>query len=137
MDSKYVLPKSTVLELNGGRIALGAAARAWDEYYHHLIVVELPGRTPLYGEWEPKYAANRIDFDIEILSFGYLDGDSVGTTNIWNRLAFSPNERTLVESLILSLFSNAAATATLNPFALKVARYTGVVRFVSRWIREQ
>ena len=102
-----------------------------------MIVVELPDRTPLYGEWEPKYAANRIDFDIEILSFGYLDGDSVGTTNIWNRLAFSPSERTLVEGLILSLFSNAAATATLNPFALKVARYTGVVRFVSRWIREQ
>jgi hypothetical protein len=116
MDSKYVLPESIVLELNGGRIALGAAARAWDEYYHHLIVVELPGRTPLYGEW---------------------DGDSVGSTNISNRLAFSPNERTLVEGLILSLFSNAAATATLNPFALKVARYTGVVRFVSRWIREQ
>lgn len=137
MDSEYVLPESSILKLNGGEIALGAAARGWDEYYHHLIVVELPCRPTLYGEWEPKYAANNIDFDIEILSFGYRDGNSVGTTSVSNRLTFSRDERVLVESLIQLLFANIASTAAVNPFALKVARYTGVVRFAPRWIREQ
>ncbi|MEK7995999.1 MAG: hypothetical protein AAB403_19540 [Planctomycetota bacterium] len=137
MDSKYVLPESIVLKLNGGEIALGWVARAWDEFYHRLVVIELPGRTPLYGEWTARYADNGYDFAIEILGFGYRDGYTVGSPNPSARLTFSPNERALVESLIRSLFSDPVARSTVNPFAIKVARYTGIVRFASGWVREQ
>jgi len=104
MDSKYVLPESIVLKLNGGDIAFGWVARAWDEFYHRLIVIEFPGRTPMYGEWTAKHADSGYDFDIEILGFGYRDGYTVGSPNLSDRLTSSPNERALAESLIRSLF---------------------------------
>ena len=138
MDSEYVPSKSIVLKLDGGEIALGFTARAWDEFGHSLIVVKLPGRTPLYGEWTDRYAENGNDFDVEILGFGYRDGYVVGSPNLADRLIFSPDERTLVEALIRSLFSDPIARSTAMPFSNRIPpRYLGNVLFAPGWIRAQ
>jgi len=136
IDSKHVLPDCPILKLDGGEITLGFIARAWDEFYHRLIVVRLPHRPTLYGEWTAKYAENGSDFDVQILGFGYTDGYVVGSPNLSARAVFSPDERTLVEGLTRSLFSDPIARSTTAPFSLRTpARYLGNVVFSPGWIR--
>ena len=133
IDSKHVCPG--ILKLGDGEIALGFVGRAWDDFSHDLIIVHLPGWTQLFGEWQPKFADNGNDFDIEILGFGYTSVHLSDT--LADGFTFSKVERERIEALCHALFADCAKRQTPWPFKAPQSRFLGNVVFAPGWIREE
>jgi prophage regulatory protein len=103
MDSKYVPRDNVVMAFDDSKIAFGFSGRAWDEVNHKLVVVQLPDRPIIYGEWSARYLPNGNDFNAEVSTFGYRDGYLAGSTNPSDRLTFSGAEKEKIENLIRRL----------------------------------
>jgi hypothetical protein len=88
-----------------------------------------------YGEYRPKWAANQTDFDIEIVSFGFVDRDNIGNPVPTARQQFSGEQRKVVESLVKALIADPEARKGKPIFCSQKARFLGAVYFLPGWIR--
>lgn len=124
-----------ILTLGDCKIRFAGVARTWDERAHELFAVQLPGRPLLYGEWQPRFAKNGDDFDIEIVFFGLIDPGDAGMPLPARRVTVDPSERLKVETLVRSFFLNPDARARAFPFSSRRGKFLGRIDFLSDWIR--
>jgi hypothetical protein len=122
------------LNLPNGKIGFKSTVLGWDEEPRDAFRIELPDRPIVYGEWRSKFADNENDFDVEILSVGYLNVRHMGSALLVHRKKFSASEQSAVEQLIRALFADQTAIAGMVPFTSKKGRFLGAVIFVAGWI---
>jgi hypothetical protein len=108
--------------------------RGSDEWGHNAFELRLPSYPPLYGEFQPKWADNENDFDIEIVSFGFTDERNIANPNAGARRRFSLEQRSIIEGLIVALISSPEARTGISPFSSKKGRFLGHVYFRPDWI---
>jgi hypothetical protein len=119
-------------EEGAGRFA--GAVRGGDEAGHFVFELQIPTFPELYGEWNAIFEANKTDFGIEIVSFGYRIRENVGNPHPNARLKFSGEQRNIIQRLITALFSSAEAREGIPPFTSKKGRFSGRVEFRPGWI---
>lgn len=118
-----------------GNIGFASSVRGWDEEPRDAFRIELPNRPIMYGEWRTKFAdVDRDDFNIEIVSVGYVKKGHLGSSIPIHRKKFSASEQLAVEELIRALFADPNAKAGVAPFSTKKARFLGGVNFAPGWI---
>jgi len=131
-----MLPGNIILKLGDGEIAFGYIAGTKEEFPHDLIIIHLPGWTQLFGEWQRKFADNGNDFDVEILGFGYISADIVGSPEPAHRFTFSKVERERIEMLARALFADTEARAQQWQLRGAHGHFMGNVIFAPGWLRE-
>jgi hypothetical protein len=117
------------------RASFAGSVRGVDEVGHFAFEVHLPSSTPFYGEYRPKRAPNGNDFDIEIVSFGFVYRDNLGNAMPTARRQFTEQQRRIVECLVKGLFADPEARKGKPIFCSQKARFLGGVYFLPRWIR--
>jgi hypothetical protein len=117
-----------------GKIGFASTVRGWDEEPRDAFRVELPDRPTMFGEWRAKFADNGNDFNVEIVSFGYLRESHLGSAHLLHRKEFFAPERDVVERLIRALFADESPKTGAALFATKKARFLGAVNFMPGWI---
>ncbi|WP_428682097.1 hypothetical protein [Reyranella sp.] len=127
-------PYFLLVQTGDGKIRFGGIERGPDGVPREIFAIQLPGRTPMYGEWTQKFASNGNDFDVEIVSFGFPPLYSVaGPAGLET---FCVVEREAVQKLIAALFSDAAATGQLFEFAPeRKGLFLNRIHFRPDWIR--
>jgi hypothetical protein len=134
MTWNHVPESFAIVTFDTGRAAFALSGRAWDEVGHDMFAIQLHNRPVLYGEWREKWAANRNDFEVEIMSFGYRDAFRAGSPNLSDRNIFTSRERTILEDLIRRLFLSSSATKNVPSFTSTKGRFLGGVHFSDGWI---
>lgn len=124
----------TALSFEAGQVRFAGLVRGSDEGLHDIFVVSLSGYSMMYGEWRNKWADNGNDFDIEIVSFGFLDPRSVGIPGA--RQIFPREERLIIEDLVRALFASDEVRSEAIPTTKFCSRFLGRVHFLPKWIRE-
>ena len=119
------------LRTEDGAIAFEGTVRHVQEYGACVFRIELPSRIALYGEWRPAYAVNGNDFDIVIVSFGYLDKETVSNGSY---LMFSEAERASAQRLIEALFRAEHLREKMFPFTVAKAKFLGGVSYAPGWV---
>jgi hypothetical protein len=122
------------LNLPAGKIGFASSVLGWDEEPCDAFRVELQDLPTMYGEWRAKFADNENDFNVEIVSIGYVNKRHLRSPYPAHRKRFSAQQGNAVEELIHSLFADEAAKAGLAPFASQKARFLGDVSFIPGWI---
>ena len=122
------------LNLPTGKIGFASMVRGWDEEPRDAYRVELLDRPTMYGEWRTKFADNGNDFNVEIVSFGYLRESHLGSTYLLHREKFYAAERDVLEEMIRALFADKSARALIVPFSSLKGRFLGGVNFAPGWI---
>jgi hypothetical protein len=127
---------NSLLTLNfpTGKIGFASLVRGWDEEPRRAFRVEMPDRPKMYGEWRSKFEANENDFNVEIISVGYIKEGYLGSTHPVHRRKFSAPEQDALEGLIRALFADQSARAGIVPFSSKTGRFLGDVSFAPGWI---
>lgn len=116
------------LECPEGNVAFAGIVRV-DEQGVDEFWVELAGRPRMYGAWRDKWAANEIDFDIEIITFGYANKYHDGERSI-----LTAEEHVKTRALLNRLFENVERRSGLLPFSMKGTRFFGNIYFLPGWI---
>jgi len=129
MGSLFTVKKPT------GSVRFNASVRSWDEIGRDAFSVELPNYPVMFGEWRAKFAENKNDFDVEIVSFGFFTASSLGDPAPSHRRQFSEGDISIVEELIRALFSSPEATGQVVPFTSKKGNFLGKIHFLPDWIR--
>lgn len=89
------------LEFPEGRARFAGGTRGWDESGHETFAVEVNG-TAYYGEIDQTFLADRHNFNVEIISFGFPSEIFAGSPpGSWK--AFTVDELQTVQVLILQL----------------------------------
>ena len=122
------------INLEGGNIRFAGFARGSDEAGHDTFEIQVPSRSALYGEFRPSFADNHNDFEIEIVSFGFLDQKNIGNTHPGSRQRFSAMEQDLIERLTTALFADPESRNGITPFTSKKGHFLGQVHFTPGWI---
>ena len=129
IDDDYFI----TVALGAAKIRLAGTDRGPDELPREAFLAQLPGRLPMLGEWRQRWADNGNDFDVEVVSFGYLP--SYGLEVPLGRQTFNKEERAVAEHLIRGLFSNKAATQKHAAFMpQRRGVFLGNVHFLWGWI---
>ncbi len=118
-----------------GRVQFAGIPRSWDEIGRYAFSVELPNQPAMYGEWRAKFAENDNDFDVEIVSFGFLRASSLGDPTPAHRRQFSEGDISIIQELIVALIASPAATAQVVPFTSKKGKFLGKIHFLPGWVR--
>jgi hypothetical protein len=136
--------KFEALSLPEGKIAFQGVVRVGDRGAFEFRI-ELNGRSPLFGEWEQFYRADRADryandFDVRIVSFGYGDPSNVGNPHSGARLMFSVQEKREIEKLVANIFDRElsklrSGNRESSIFTGKNPNYSGMIIFGDDWIR--
>lgn len=93
------------VDLPQGRVRYVGGKRGKDEPYMTVFAVEIPGGT-YYGEIRDQFLADRHNFNLEIVSFGWLKDEWFGTEPNRNYCAaFTADELHEVQSLIVQAVS--------------------------------
>lgn len=119
------------------RAGFAGSVRGVDEVGHHAFEVHLALSPEVYGEYRPKWAANKNDFDIEIVSFGFVDSKNPGNPSPTARRQFTDQQRKIVESLVKALFANPEARKGKPIFSSQKGCFLGGVHFLPGWIRTE
>lgn len=117
-----------------GRAGFESMIRCWDESPQHAFSVELTGQPTLYGIWRPKWAPDKNDFDVEVLSFGWADQNNAGNPNPVTRRKLSTEQAANVKELIIALVEDVDARKKIMPFSSKTARFLGRIEFKENWV---
>jgi hypothetical protein len=125
---------SVTLNLPDGKIGFNSLVLGWDEEPRQSFRAELPGQPTLYGEWRPKFADNENDFDVEIVSVGYVNERYLGSALPVHRKKFSATAQSAIERLIRALFADQTAIAGVAPFTSKKGRFLDAVIFIPGWV---
>jgi hypothetical protein len=133
-DIRRLVVGVDLITFQDGAARFFGSVRGSDEWGHDAFELRLPSFPPLYGEYQPKWADNEYDFDIEIISFGFTDARNIANPNIGARRRFSSDQRRIIEGLIAALVSSPEAQTGVSPFSSKKARFLGHVFFRPNWI---
>jgi hypothetical protein len=117
-----------------GRASFESVIRSWDESPQRALSVELIGEPTLYGIWQPKWAANENDFDVEVVSFGWASQSNTGNPNPATRSKLSAAQAADVNALIVELIGNVEVRKKVTPFSSKGGRFLGGIEFNENWI---
>lgn len=123
----------TVTRLTG-RASFESVIRSWDELPVSAFSVELTGHVALYGIWRAKWAPNGHDFNVEIVSFGWVDRNNVGNPNPMTRRKLTVEQATDVRALVVALVEDVDVRRKILPFSSKTARFLGCIDFDDGWI---
>lgn len=115
-----------------GRVAFEGMVRA-DPGGARVFRVELPGCHPMYGEWQVIPVSDPDEFDIEIVSFGYLSKENVRNPHPDARKSISLQEQGAVKALVAELFSVPSKTNEKIPFTFNKRPFSGNLVFAKRW----
>jgi len=124
----------SLINFEDGSARLAGTIRGGDEAGHFAFELRLDSLPALYGEWRPKFEANGNEFDVEIVSFGYLILENVSNPNPGARRKFSAEQIKVIQRLIATLFSSAEARKGTPPFTSKKGHFLGGVLFLPGWI---
>lgn len=122
------------IDFDGDRARFAGSVRGFDEAGHQVFQLRIGDSSPLYGEYRPKWADDKTDFDIEIVRFGFFDGAYVGSPYERGLQRFSVSEQSMIERLIRSLLNSKKAQKGTVPFSLITSRFLGGVHFLPGWI---
>jgi hypothetical protein len=125
-------PEFTVT-LPTGRASFKGLKRDWDEQPRKAFSVELRGEKPLYGIWRSKFSANENDFNVEVVSFGWVDINSIGCPDQSTRIKLTPEQFDEVTTLIVAMFSDLNIRKHIVPFSINTARFLGRIEFDDNW----
>jgi hypothetical protein len=133
-ERKQIMGSLPTLDFPNGRIGFASLVLGWDEEPRDAFRIELPGWPVTYGEWRPKFADNQNDFDVEIVSVGYINKGFLGSQLVNHRKKFSAQEQQVIEELVRNLFADRGARGDISPFSSKIGEFLGGVVFVPGWI---
>lgn len=126
------------INFSEGRARFAGGVRGWDEAGHDTFAIEIEGRE-WFGELRSLFLANGNDFNIEIVSFGYSDRDSVGMPlPCLGSRAFNRGELEHCKALVLRLIE-AGMGFSIRPNVLLEypdAHFQGKVFFRDGWALE-
>jgi hypothetical protein len=122
------------INLEGGNIRFAGSVRGVDGGGCDIFEIQAQSRPALCGEFRSRYADNQSDFDIDIVSFGFLDQRNVGNPHPDARQRFSAMERDLIERLTIALFADPKSREGIPPFTSTKGHFLGQVRFTPGWI---
>ncbi|MBV9827329.1 MAG: hypothetical protein JO001_16945 [Alphaproteobacteria bacterium] len=117
-----------------GSAVLRSTVRGWDENPVMAFSVHLPSQPESWGIWRIDAAANRNDFNVVIVAFGWFNEYAVGNPKPTTRLRLSASEAADVRTLITALFRDAGARKTVFPFTSSKGTFLGGIEFQSSWI---
>jgi hypothetical protein len=123
-----------LIKFRDGAARFRGPVRGSDEWGHDVFELRLLSYPPLYGEFQPKWADNENDFDIEIVSFGFTDERNIANPNVGARRRCSLEQRRIIEGLIVALILSPEARTGISPFSSKKGRFLGYVFFRPDWI---
>lgn len=124
-------------QLPSGRARFAGSIRGWDETGHDTFAVEVEG-VEVFGELKETFAANRNDFGITVLSFGYLDRGDVGMPITPGKKDIKTIDNAAVDAIkqvVTELIE--AGVAEGSPSFLKQygnSRFTGPITFSQGWV---
>jgi hypothetical protein len=124
----------SLMYFENGAARFAGTFRGVDEAGHYAFELQLSSLPPLYGEWKTKWEQNKIDFNAEIVSFGYLRPENIPNPNAGARRRLSTDQRDVAERLIVALFCSAEARNGTFPFTTKKGNFRGGVGFSSGWV---
>lgn len=119
-----------------GQARFSGGIRGGDERGHDTVAVSL-GKNVYYGEIKRRFLKNGNDFDVEVVSFGYLDRGDVGDAPFDPRETLSRAEIEATQALILQLVK-AGTSSKEKPRILAEypdAHFMGKVLFREGWAR--
>jgi hypothetical protein len=125
---------TSMMNFEDGAACFAGLVRGGDEAGHFVFQLRLPAFPDIYGEWRPNWEANEIDFDVEIVTFGYLDRENVSNPNPGARRQFSADQKNIIQRLTTALFLSAEARQGIAPFSSKKGHFLGRVRFRTGWL---
>ncbi|MFG1400193.1 hypothetical protein [Roseixanthobacter pseudopolyaromaticivorans] len=124
------------VSFENGKACYAGAVRGGDDSGHDTFGIEFSNGRVFYGEFKRLFLENKNDYDLIIISFGYVDRRNVANKTPGARVQFSIDDEILVKNLISNLFFDGRPNED-KPYPLKIRgieRFTGKLLFSNECI---
>ncbi|NUS19620.1 MAG: hypothetical protein HOQ25_07490 [Mesorhizobium sp.] len=118
--------------LSNGRAQFIGPQVGADDEPHMAFAVDIGNGRLYFGEYDFVFESDRIHYNIEIISVGFISKYNIGNTHIGARAAFSTSEIKSIAGLITALI----LTGTGAPYPLNTRdRFRGGISYRAGWVR--